>query len=190
MLDAGEYVLGPENPGHDSDQLTVRTSRTGVGARVGHDLVISAAQWSARATVPPSGPGEATIAATIQTGSLAITEAIGGVKPMTRSDRRTTEKNMRGVLKPSAFPTATFASTSVAVDGTTLRVEGDLALLGVSKPVALTGSIDESGLFEVTAEVSQSRWGITPFSAFLGALRLADEVTVAIRGKLELDGTR
>ncbi|WP_149359172.1 YceI family protein [Lolliginicoccus suaedae] len=190
MLDAGEYVLGPEHPGHESDQLAVRTSRAGVGARVGHDLVIGAAEWSARVIVPPSGPGDATIAATIQTGSLAISAATGGVKPMSGSDRRTTEKNMRGVLDPRAFPTATFASTSITIDGTTLRVDGDLALLGAARPVTLTGTIDESGQVEVTAQVRQSRWGITPFSAFLGALRLADDVTVAIRGTLELDGTR
>ncbi|MBD8507667.1 YceI family protein [Hoyosella sp. G463] len=190
MLAAGEYLLGPENPGHGSDQLAVRTSRAGVGARVGHDLVINAAQWSARVTVPPSGPGDATIAATIQTGSLAITQATGGVKPMSASDRRTTEKNMRGVLKPHSFPTATFTSTSVAVDGNSLQVEGDLALLGVSRPVALTGTIEASGQVEVSAGIRQSRWGITPFSAFLGALRLADEVTIAIQGPLEPDGAR
>jgi polyisoprenoid-binding protein YceI len=36
------------------------------------------------------------------------------------------------------FPTATFASTSVAKDGSNLKVSGNLTLHGVTKPVVLT----------------------------------------------------
>lgn len=37
------------------------------------------------------------------------------------------------------FPTATFTSTSVAINGDDLTIEGDLTLRGVTKPVTLKG---------------------------------------------------
>jgi polyisoprenoid-binding protein YceI len=37
------------------------------------------------------------------------------------------------------FPTATFTSTAVAIDGDDLTIDGELTLRGVTKPVTLTG---------------------------------------------------
>ena len=38
----GSYALGP-----DSGQLLIKTSRTGLGARAGHDLTIEVTGWRA-----------------------------------------------------------------------------------------------------------------------------------------------
>lgn len=49
--------------------------------------------------------------------------------------------------------------------------------MGVTRDVVVTGTI-AGGRARGSAVVTQSRWGIRPYSAFLGALRVADDVTV------------
>ena len=52
----------------------------------------------------------------------------------------------RILLDADKFPTLSFSSTSVEkVDGRTARVTGDLTMLGVTKPVTLTVSVDNDG---------------------------------------------
>ncbi|GGC52793.1 YceI family protein [Hoyosella rhizosphaerae] len=187
MLPAGKYALGPVHAGHQGDRLSVRTTRAGIGAKVGHDLVIDAAEWSATVTIEDTvtiGATGTVVSATIAVASLFVAEAHGGVKPMSKADRKSTEKNMRGVLKPAAFPSIDFTSTSVDVRDGILDVRGEVALLGLSRPVAMSGSVSETGVVQMKTVMTQSHWGIVPFSAFLGALRLADDVTVEVSGAL------
>jgi polyisoprenoid-binding protein YceI len=42
-------------------------------------------------------------------------------------------------FKVDEFPSATFTSTAVAIDGDDLTIDGELTLRGVTKPVTLTG---------------------------------------------------
>jgi polyisoprenoid-binding protein YceI len=56
-------------------------------------------------------------------------------------------------------------------------VEGNLTIRGQAEPVTIRGEIAEDRV-RGSATVAQTRWGIKPYSAFLGALKLADEVGV------------
>jgi hypothetical protein len=49
--------------------------------------------------------------------------------------------------------------------------------MGATHPVALQGRVSDSRVIGGTTVV-QSRWGIRPYSAFFGALKLSDEVKV------------
>ena len=57
------------------------------------------------------------------------------------------EPNLNGhLLSPDFFdaernPQLSFASKTIAVDGDTLEIEGELTLKGVTKPVAITGTV-------------------------------------------------
>jgi hypothetical protein len=48
---AGAYRLGPE-----WGQLLVHTTRTGLGAKAGHDLTIEVTRWHGCGTVDPADP--------------------------------------------------------------------------------------------------------------------------------------
>ncbi|WP_228054337.1 hypothetical protein [Streptomyces antimycoticus] len=50
-LSEGSHRLGP--PG---GRLLIKTSRTGLGRRAGHDLTIEATRWSGEATVVGGAP--------------------------------------------------------------------------------------------------------------------------------------
>jgi hypothetical protein len=59
--------------------------------------------------------------------------------------------------------------------------------MGVTHPVALQGRMTD-GRVVGGATVVQSRWGIRPYSAFFGALKLSDEVKVDFDVALKPDG--
>ena len=49
--------------------------------------------------------------------------------------------------------------------------------MGVTRPVTLHGRVADGRVVGGTTVV-QSRWGIRPYSAFFGALKLSDEVKI------------
>jgi hypothetical protein len=59
--------------------------------------------------------------------------------------------------------------------------------MGITRPVTIQGGVTD-GRVAGGASVVQSRWGIRPYSAFLGALRLSDEVKVDFDVALTPDG--
>jgi hypothetical protein len=61
--------------------------------------------------------------------------------------------------------------------GAVVALSGSLFLCGRTHPLALTGSWTE-GVLHVTGTVAPSLWGIPPFQALLGTLRVADRVVL------------
>lgn len=182
-MDAGAHRLGPE-----SGRLLVKTSRTGLGAKAGHDLTIEVTRWHADAVVDLADPAASSVVVQAEVDSFKVREGTGGVKPLTDSDRREIEKTIREkILHAREHPTITFRSTRV--DGTpeSFRVDGDLTIAGVTRPVTLDCRSAEDGRVQGTTTVTQSRWGIKPYSAFFGALKLADDVEVRFDVGLKRD---
>jgi polyisoprenoid-binding protein YceI len=79
-----------------------------------------------------------------------------------------------------------FHSTRVrsAAGGGVLAVEGELALAGSRGPVAFDLALGDDGELSATAIVTQSRWGVKPYSALFGALKVLDDVEVVLDGHL------
>ncbi len=172
-ITAGTYSLGPE-----SGRLLVRTTRTGLGAKAGHDLTLEATRWRGEAVVDTADPSTSSVAVELEAASLEVREGTGGVKPLSDSDRREIVKNLREkVLHTARHPTITFRSTRVGGTAESFYVEGDLTIAGVTRPVTVEGLLAD-GRVRGSVMVVQSRWGIKPYSALFGALRLSDEVGV------------
>jgi polyisoprenoid-binding protein YceI len=181
-LAPGSHELGPS-----AGRLLVRTRRAGFAAAAGHDLVLEARRWSARLAVADSG--DASLGATVDARSLEVTEASGGVKPLTERDHADIARNMaQAVLRSDRHRDITFASTSVTpVGDDRLAVAGDLTIAGAVRPVQFTIEVHEdAGLTRLRARVAlrQSEWGIRPFSALLGTLKVADAVEVQAEAQL------
>jgi polyisoprenoid-binding protein YceI len=169
----GAYALGPE-----SGRLLVKTGRTGLGAKAGHDLTIEATRWHGEALVDVADPNSSRVTVEVEVGSLEVREGTGGVKPFTASDRAEVEKTMRTkILHSDRHPTIGFRSTHVEGRPEEFRIEGDLTIIGVTRPVTIKGALSD-GRARGSAVVVQSEWGIKPYSAFLGTLKVQDEVEV------------
>ncbi|MEQ4725481.1 YceI family protein [Nonomuraea sp. B19D2] len=172
-ISAGNHTFGPE-----SGRLLVNTTRTGLGAKAGHDLTIEVTRWRGDATVDTADPAGSSVTVEADADSLEVRQGTGGVKPLTSSDHAEIEKTIREkILHVRKHPTIMFRSTRVEGTAESFRVEGDLTIVGVTQPVAVQCSVSE-GRVRGSATIVQTRWGIRPYSALLGALKLSDEVEV------------
>jgi polyisoprenoid-binding protein YceI len=164
-----------------SGQLLVRTSRTGLGARAGHDLTIEATRWEGIAVVDEANPANSSVAVDIDANSFEVISGTGGVKPLTASDRATIKTAIREqVLDLARHPEISFRSTRVSGTPDGFVIEGDLTIVGVTRPAIVRCTVTADGRVHGAAIVKQTEWGIKPYSAFFGALRLRDEVEVEV----------
>jgi polyisoprenoid-binding protein YceI len=173
----GSYTLGPSNA-----RLLLRVQREGMAKKVGHDLVFEVQQWSATVNVDAENPGNSTIAASADPLTLEIIEASGGVKPLSDKDRNDVKKNINDkVLKTSQHPEISFQSTGVRpVDATRATVTGDLTIAGATRPAELEVVADGKGGAQASMSVQQTQFGIKPFSALMGALKVQDVIQVQV----------
>lgn len=174
-ITAGRLRLGP-----GSGRLLLHTGSQGVGSRVGHDLTIEVTDWSAQVDVPEGMPDRATVTARFELGSLTVREGTGGARPLTDQNRREIDANARRTLGVERHPSATFESSRAAPSAGGGTITGTLTLHGA--PATLDVRVRELApdRYRGTATVRQSAHGIKPYSAFLGALKVRDEVAVEI----------
>jgi polyisoprenoid-binding protein YceI len=113
-------------------------------------------------------------------GSLRVREGTGGLQSLGEGDKESIRHTIDDdVLKGTAIA---FRSTEVrsSEDGSRLNVDGGLELFGQPKPIAFELALSPDGRLTGSATVRQSDWGLKPYSALFGALKVADEVVVAI----------
>jgi YceI-like domain len=85
------------------------------------------------------------------------------------------------VLHSSRFPEAVFRSTSLTAQGDGgYEVAGELTLHGVTKEVRVRSHL-VSGRQEVELRLHQPDFGITPYRAMLGTLKIQPDVVVRLR---------
>ncbi len=177
MIGPGTHVLGPDNA-----RLLIRTARRGGAAKAGHDLVIEVTSWSATIEAG-SEPSQTQLSLSADSRSLRVLEGSGGMMPLRDADKESIRQTIdQEVLRGTRIE---FRSTTVkpAGDGQRLEVSGDLELFGRPVPVAFTLHSDPDGRLTGAATVTQSDWGIKPYSALFGALKVADDVQVEVDGR-------
>jgi len=179
----GTYALGSE-----SGQLLIRTSRMGLGARAGHDLTIEVTRWHAEVTVDSAAVARSSLSVEADADSFEVRTGTGGLKPLTDGDRTEIKQTIREkILHTRQHPSITFRSTQVAGTADAFSIDGDLTIIGTTRPITAHGRLTGDGA-QGSAEVVQSRWGIRPYTAFFGALKLSDEVTIEFSVRLTPGG--
>ena len=166
----------------EQGRVALLTARDGLAAQVGHDLTIDIRTWSARLEISAGGVPTG-LTARLDLTSLIVREGTGGVKPLTDRDRREIAVNARRVLGADRHPEATFVASAFEPGGSGSSggfIQGALTLGGISRPLRLHVSDSGTGNYHATASVRQSEFGIKPYTAFLGALRVSDAVGVVI----------
>ena len=183
-LPAGTHKLGPDNA-----TLSVRTKRAGAAAKAGHDLLIHVTAWEA--TITASGdPADTTMELHADAGSLRVVEGKGGIQALGEDDIANIHQTIDDeVLKRQEIE---FRSTRVEPrgDGGGLTVEGELTIVGQTKPISFELDVAEDGTLSAGAVVTQTEWGMKPYSALFGALKVHDDVEVALEGRLSQSQSR
>jgi YceI-like domain len=171
-IGTGKHTLGP-----DSGVLMIQTRKRGAAAKAGHNLLIGVTSWAATLDV---GEDDG-ITLTVDPRSLVVIEGTGGMMELGDEEKDAIEQTIgQEVLTDGAIE---FRSTRVAVDGDSVSVEGELELVGTRHPVAFELST-EDGRLTGSATVKQTAWGIEPYTALFGTLKVADDVEVSINAVL------
>ncbi len=162
-------------------ECLVFTFKEGLLSAIAHDLKIRVERFSV-AYDEAAGRVEARFDAR----SLRVVTAMsGGVEsPGALSDKdkaeieRTIQKD---VLDGAHYPDIVFTSAAISADGAagTHRVDGTLTLRGRSHalPVQVTG---DGARKVATARLHQPDFGIKPYSAMLGTLKIKPDVEVRV----------
>ena len=162
-------TLGPQN-----GTLTVRTGKGGAAAKAGHNLVIEVQRWQGSLT-----PESVTLTADAR--SMRVVSGSGGISPLGEEERNGIAQTIdEEVLQGGNI---FYRSTAVTARDGGYDVEGELELLGVTRPLAFTLSVDGDHLTG-SAQVKQTDWRMKPYSALFGTLKVADVVEVSIDATL------
>ena len=151
----------------------MRTGRSGAAAKAGHDLLIEVGAWEATLAVGD----EARVEVSADAGSLRVLEGTGGIQSLGDDDKAEIQKTIVGdVLK--GHPIA-FHSTCGGGGRRRAAVAGELTLAGTKRPLAFDVDLG-GGRVRAAVVVTQSEFGMKPYSTLFGALKVADEVRVEL----------
>jgi polyisoprenoid-binding protein YceI len=176
-----------DGPAADSAARPLRTWRidanhSDVSFRVRH-LVTRVSgtfdRWTADLQADPSDWSTGSVVVTIETASIN-----------TRQERRDGHLRSDDFFDAERHPAITFRSRRVTAEGERLRIEGDLTIRGITRPVVLDGEIialttapDGSyrAGFSATTRINRHDFGVSwNRAAEGGGLVLADDVDIEI----------
>lgn len=172
MAAPGRYEIGPGRA-----TLTVRTGRAGAAAAAGHDLTLEVTRWHGEVVIG-ADPLDSTVRVAVEASSLRVLSGTGGVKPLSDRDKREIAATARRLLDTDRHPAITFTARPVAATDQGGTLDGTLRLLDRERPLRLAVTRLPDGGYAATGTLLQSDYGIKPYTAFFGALRLADTVTI------------
>lgn len=163
----------------DAVTCEVLTRREGVLSAVGHDLRIRATRSSW--TVDPA---RSALTGTLEAASLQVACATKDDRDdpgaLSESDRQMIDRAMRDdVLEVRRFPEI-WVTASFEVRGETASVRGRVTLRGVERPFTAEARRDGDG-WTASCTLDQTEFGIRPYTAMLGALKVRREVVVRVR---------
>jgi polyisoprenoid-binding protein YceI len=172
----GTYVLGPEN-----GALSIHTGKHGAAAMAGHNLHIEVTSWNATIALADD-PAQTSVQLTADSRSLRVVDGTGGAKHLGTDDKANIAKTInKEVLKGTEIA---FRSTSVHGGDGGLHVHGELDLSGKTQPIEFVLVVADDGHLTGSATVVQSTWGMKPYHARFGTLKVNDDVEVRIDATL------
>jgi polyisoprenoid-binding protein YceI len=168
-------------PKFDASQAEcfVYVYREGALAAVGHDLKLRVTDFTIEITTKPPA-----IQAEFRADSLRVVGTIRNNRvdenELSPQDKQEIEENIRtNVLAVKKYPTISFRSTSVEKTENAYRITGWLELHGIKREFMFTTE-QRSGRAVATVLVHQPDFGIKPFRAFMGLLRVKPDVLVEV----------
>lgn len=159
-------------------ECLVLTYKEGLLSSIAHDLKIEATRFTF--DTDPEAPS---VRAELDAGSLRVVTAMKAGRPhdaLGEKDKREIEKNIReDVLHTKRHASIQFESTGVTRAGDAYDIEGELTLHGTTRRVR-TRAKPEGALLVAELTLHLPDFGIKPYRAALGTLRVQAHVTVRV----------
>jgi hypothetical protein len=164
-------------------RVHVFTFKQGLLARLAHDLRLSVSRFEIRVD-------HDAVQATFEADSLCVDGVAHGDsvdrEALTKEDKSKIERTVRTELLRSAEHPRIELKGTLKRDGATLAVEGELSLRGQRQGLRVPVGVERERTF-VEVELSPSRFGIQPYKALGGAIRLQDRVVIRVDFFEQLD---
>lgn len=173
-IPSGRHRLGPQNA-----TLAVHTKRGGAAAKAGHDLTIHVTAWEGTLEVGED-PAKTTVELDADATSLRVREGTGGMQALGDEDVANIHQTIDDEVLERQDIRFRSSRAEHSPDGARVAVAGELTLAGRTQPIEFDLAIGEDGVISGTAVVKQTRWGMKPYSALFGALKVRDEVEVML----------
>jgi hypothetical protein len=156
--------------------LRLYTFKDGLLSKLAHDLLLEATRFEVELAGELLRAHADTryfqVLGSMRNGEL---EAPG----LSSSDKARILENLRSdVLRSEQFPEATLEARVEAEAGG-VNVTGSLCLCGTSRPFAMRLA-HQAGRMRGAVDIVPSRFGIAPFRAFAGALKVQDRVRLTV----------
>lgn len=166
-----------------SAECHVFTFKEGVLSAVAHDLRIRVERFTIDVD-EEAGPIEARFHADSLRVDCAMKDGREAPDTLRDGQKRDIEANIvDAVLHPRKHPEIVFRSTKVEgkIEGKVdeRRIEGTLSLHGVTRPIHAVAR-RQAGRWITEVELHQPDFGIKPYSAMLGALKIRATVRVRV----------
>ena len=169
-----------------ASQVTVHVGRAGAFGFAGHDHEVAVPNMDGTIVLDSADATRSTITLRFDVTAMKVTgrgEPAADVPEVQRvmlSDR---------VLDAQRYPTIAFTSRRIVIvkqagDQLVLRVEGDLTLHGVTRPITVPVELRLAAdqlTATANATVRQTDFGIRPVSAGAGTVKVKDELEIAFR---------
>jgi polyisoprenoid-binding protein YceI len=166
-------------------KIEIQVAKDGFFKAFGHDHLVSATKFSGGVQLAAAKMEESSVSFAADANSLRVIDPGESEK-----DRTEVQSTMLGeqVLNVARYQQIQFASSAVKVVSATkntfdLQVTGTLSLHGTQKPITLPVHVQlaDDGSLTCDTEISllQSGFGITPYKAAGGAVRVKDKLKLA-----------
>ena len=178
-LKTGSYHLTS-----NSGKLCVYTFKEGFLSAIAHDLLIDVTNFTIKLNVPDASVQSASVEAEILANSLKIVCAMKDgqqnydtLKEKDKADIE--EATFKDVLHPSKYPTINFRSSNIQEKDGVYHVKGELTLHGVTRPIEFDAKTTTGKDLKGRVTIAQKDFGIKPYKALLGTLKVKNEVDIA-----------
>ena len=163
-------------------KIEIQVAKDGFFKAFGHDHVVKATKFAGIVQFAAVKVEDSFVSFTAEANSLRVVDPGESEK-----DRNEVQTTMLGeqVLNVARYPRIQFSSSTIKVVSTSkntfdLQVTGTLALHGTQKPVTLPVhlQISDDGSLSCDTEISllQSEFGITPYKAVGGTVKVKDKL--------------
>ncbi|MET0700068.1 MAG: YceI family protein [Mycobacterium sp.] len=170
-------------------ELLIQTGVSGAAAKLGHRLTLVLNSW--RATVSWSDDRPVGVDFTADVDSLEVVRGDGGVKGLSSPEKMVVRSNALKSFDVRRYPRIMFGANTVEPTADGYRLVGDLEIHGQAREWAIdlvVTDLDDAWTVSCETAIRQTEFGIKPYSLMLGALSVADGVTVSVTARRAKDG--
>ena len=165
--------------GADNGELHILSGVTGRAAKMGHRLTMALQSWQASVQWDGDEPVHAEL--TVDVDSLEVLRGEGGITPLGGTEKGAARSNALKSLDAKKFPHVRFVSDDIVKTDSGYRMTGSVEIHGTTRPQVVDIKVDDNGdswALAAQVPVKQTDFGVKLISLLMGAMKVADEVTI------------